>query len=141
MPTDYRIRVSRDNADNGQLIYEGTFRHICTCWWDPPDRIPAGVYTGCSATTMNSAKNSRGGKREGIYLPNVPGRVGIFLHYWPGTNLSVWSDGCILLLEPDMLKIWNDITPKNGSNVTVSVSDVRPIPVDMRNCTPGRFGR
>ncbi len=140
MANDYTIRVSRDNTDNGQLIYDGSFKHVCNCWWDPPDKIPAGTYPGCSATFMSKATNSKGTKREAIFIPGVPGRTGIFLHYWPGTNLKVWSDGCILLMEQDILLIWNDITPHDGRNVTVTVSDLAPIPFDMRNCTPGRPG-
>lgn len=137
MPIEYTIHVSRDNTDNGQVVYNGSFKHVCNCWWDPPDKIPAGTYYGCSATFMSKAKNSKGGKREAIFLPNVPKRVGIFLHYWPGTNLKVWSDGCILLMEEDILRIWDDISPHDGQNVTVTVQDREPIPYDMRECLPG----
>jgi len=137
MADDYSITVTRDGIDNGQCVYNGSFKHVCNCWWDPPDAIPAGTYSGCSATYMASAKNSTGGKREAVFLPGVPKRTGIFLHYWPGKDLKVWSDGCILLLEPDILLIWNDITPKDGKNVTVKVQDHEPIPYDMRECTPG----
>lgn len=142
MPSDYFITITRNHTDHGELRYRGSFEFTCRCDWDPPDQIPAGHFPGCSATYMSSAKNSAGGKREAIFLPNVPGRTGIFLHYWPGTGLSVWSDGCILLLEPNILKIWKDILPKDGRNVTVEVLDDAPggsrLPVDMRNCTPGR---
>jgi hypothetical protein len=40
-------------------------------------------------------------------------------------------------MEEDILLIWNDISPHDGRNVTVSVLDREPIPYDMRQCTPG----
>ncbi len=70
---------------------------------------------------MATKKNSSGGPREGIYLPNEQtGKKGIFIHY--GKNPS-WSDGCIVVVEPEMLKIYNAITLKNGQNVEVIVRD------------------
>jgi hypothetical protein len=122
---NYLISVVRTKTDRGVLTFtkpDGTAKAY-ECAWDPPDKIPAGSFPGGSATWMNSAKNSKGGKREAIFLPNVPGRTGIFIHYWPGKNLKVWSDGCILLLEPDLLEIWNAISPVNGRNVDITVSD------------------
>jgi len=34
-----------------------------------------------------------------------------------------WSDGCIVIEEPEMLKIYSAITPKNAQNVTVEITD------------------
>ncbi|MAY74312.1 MAG: hypothetical protein CMJ31_06220, partial [Phycisphaerae bacterium] len=102
------------------LRYAGSKAFTTNCWWDPAVRIPAGTYSGCSATRMRTKTNSRGEKREGVFLPSVPGHRGIFVHM--GTNSS-WSDGCIVLPERQMLDMWNDIEPKNGRNVTVHVID------------------
>jgi hypothetical protein len=35
-----------------------------------------------------------------------------------------WSDGCVVIVEEELLKIYNDIVPKNGKNVTITISDV-----------------
>ena len=129
---NYRIQIHRTKTSEGRLNYHGSFSATFPCWWDPEDQIPSGVYAGCSKTYLNSKENSKGGKREGIYLANVPGRKGIFIHYWPGpgpgNDLSVWSDGCTVVTEPDMLRMWNDITPSDAGNVTIEVRDVVPSP-------------
>src|SRR5262245_29157638 len=98
---NYRICVFRTGPSDGRLVYSGSFTASFFCWWDPNDKILPGVYTGCSKTFLASKTNSAGGKREGIYFPHVPGRRGIFIHYWPGpgNDLSKWSDGCTLVKE------------------------------------------
>lgn len=116
----YTITVERGKA-TGTLTYAGSVTVTARCWWDLMKKIPAATYTGCSATTMSTKKNSRGGPREAVYFPEVPGFRGIFIHM--GTSAK-WSDGCIVINETDMLKIYNDIDPKNGRNVTVTVKDV-----------------
>lgn len=115
----YSITVKR-GAQQGDLSYAGSISVQATCWWDPQKKIPAGTYTGCSATTMATKTNSAGNPREAVFIPNVPGFTGIFIHL--GTN-AAWSDGCIVINESDLLRIYNDITPKNGQNVTVVVQD------------------
>jgi hypothetical protein len=119
----YYIRIQRTRTGQGKLTYTGSFIHTCDCWWDAEDEINLGTYTRCSKTFMGTRKNSQGKPREGIYFPDVPGRTGIFIHYWPGpgADLKVWSDGCTVVLEDDMLKIWNDISPLDGHNVTIKV--------------------
>ena len=66
-------------------------------------------------------KNSAGNPREAIYLPSVPGYSGIFIHM--GSS-SAWSDGCIVIAESEIKRIYNDVTPKDGHNVTVEVVDI-----------------
>jgi hypothetical protein len=34
---------------------------------------------------------------------------------------ATWSDGCIVIKEPEMLRIFADITPKDARNVEVIV--------------------
>jgi hypothetical protein len=125
----YTIEITRPFGNKGSLSYKGSISFTCDCWWDPKDKIPQSTagYAGCSATKMATKKNSSGEPREGILIPNIPGRTGIFIHYWPGpgSNLSAWSDGCTLVLESDMLKMYNDIKPKNGKNVTVIIKDAK----------------
>lgn len=115
----YTITVERGDLQ-GELTYKGGVTVSTLCWWSRTKKIPAGTYTGCSATTMATKRNSRGGPREAIFIPNVKGFKGIFVHM--GTS-HAWSDGCIVIEESEMLKIYNDITPKNGRNVTIEVSD------------------
>jgi|GEM_PF-1397959 len=119
--TTYTIEVIR-GAEDGRLTFtHGTVSVDTTCWWKLDNAIAAKTYTGCSATTMATKKNSSGGPREAVYLPDAQtGKNGIFIHY--GKNAS-WSDGCIVLVEAEMLKIYNAIAPKNGANVTVVVKD------------------
>jgi hypothetical protein len=127
----YEITITRgpatDRRSKGTLKYSGTITHECDCYWNKDKRIPAATYARCSKTNMTNATNSKGRKREAIYIKDVDGYEGIFIHY--GTNLTnanslaVWSKGCIVMDEDDVLKIWNDITPKDGFNVTVTVDD------------------
>ncbi|MBE7446429.1 MAG: hypothetical protein HS132_14790 [Planctomycetia bacterium] len=70
---------------------------------------------------MKKKKNSAGNPREAIYIPNVSGFSGIFIHM--GKN-SGWSDGCVVIEESGIKKIHADIKPKDGRNVTVEVTDV-----------------
>jgi hypothetical protein len=122
------ITVMRNTDRQGTLSYRGTIVHEAKCWWNPDKRIKATSYEGCSATYMDKALASdKVSKRHGIFINGVVGFKGIFIHY--GTNLTnlaslqQWSQGCIVLEEADVLKIWNDIQPKNGRNVTVQVMD------------------
>lgn len=115
----YTVQVKRGKTE-GTLSYEGSISVTTTCWWDLVKKIPAGEYTLCSKTRMTTKKNSKKQPREAIFLPAVPGFKGIFIHM--GKN-SAWSDGCIVITEPQMLKIWNDIKPEDGRNVTVEVTD------------------
>jgi hypothetical protein len=110
----YTIQVKRGKA-TGTLTYNGSISVTTKCWWDLAKKIPAADYGGCSKTFMHTKK------RRAIFIPDVPGFKGIFIH--KGTSAS-WSDGCIVIDETQMLKIWNDIKPEDGRNVTVEVSDV-----------------
>jgi hypothetical protein len=109
----YTISVKRGKAD-GTLSYSGSISVSTKCWWDIANKIPAAEYPGCSKTMMHSKH------RKAIFIPDVPGHTGIFIH--KGTSAS-WSKGCIVIAESQMLKIWNDITPEDGRNVTVEVTD------------------
>jgi hypothetical protein len=115
----YEITVRRGKT-KGTLTYSGGISVTSTCWWDLKRKIPAATYPGCSATTMNTKLNSKKKPREAIFLPNVKGFKGIFIHMGTGPD---WSDGCVVIVEEDLLKIYNDIVPKNGQNVTVIISD------------------
>jgi hypothetical protein len=116
----YTINVSRGAKDGTLKFTHGAINISTKCWWDPKAKIPARTYTGCSATTMKTKKNSLGRPREAIFIPSVPGYRGIFIHM--GTS-AAWSDGCIVIREKEMLKIFKAIVPKNGKNVNVIVKD------------------
>ena len=103
------------------LTYTGGSKTVSTtCWWDKNKKIPAGTYYNCSATTMATKTNSSGKPREAIYIPNITGYSQIFIHMGTGPS---WSDGCIVIPESDILSIWQDITQKNGHNITVTISN------------------
>jgi len=117
--SDYKITVERGKSE-GTLTYKGSIDLSTKCWWDLVKKIPSGTYPGCSATTMNKKKNSAGNPREAIYIPDVLGFSGIFIHMGKSSN---WSDGCILISESEIKKIYDDIKPKDGRNVTVEVTN------------------
>jgi hypothetical protein len=114
----YNIEITRESL-SGTLRLSNT-PIICRCWWDVQKKIPAGTYRHCSATTMTNKRNSRGAPRESIFIPGVIGYSGVFIHMGTGPS---WSDGCIVIEEKEMLKIFNKINPKNGHNVSVSIKD------------------
>ena len=118
----YTINITRYEKE-GILTFKTAKASVSTtCYWDLKKKIPTGIYSGCSATTMARKKNSKKKPREGIYIPNVKGFAGIFIHM--GTS-SAWSDGCIVIKEAQVLKIYDAITPKDGRNVTVKITDFK----------------
>ena len=120
---DYIVEVERDIATgSGRLSYHHSDTSVdTTCWFQLKDPIPEKRYTGCSATHMQTKKNSKGEKREGIYIPDEQtGREGIFIHM--GTDCS-WSEGCIVIEESEVLKMWHSIEPKDAKNVMVIVKN------------------
>ncbi len=121
----YTVTVTR-TGDTGKLEFSsGSVSLNETCYWDPNVKIAAGTYVNCSKTRMTSKKDSVTGElRPGIYLPDavVPGtdNHSIFIH--EGKDAS-WSDGCIVLDRTKMMKMWNELQPNDGRNVTVKVID------------------
>jgi hypothetical protein len=116
----YKITVDRSASELDFFI--GTERQAnfpTKCWWDPKKKIPAGTYAGCSTTRM-SKKNDTGGtgKRHGVFIPDVPGYKGIFIH--EGKS-AAWSDGCIVCARARVVQIYEAV-PLNGKNITVVVS-------------------
>lgn len=117
----YTVNVKR-GPKNGTLTFSAPGKKITTpCYWDLAAKIPAGTYTGCSATTMARKKNSAGKPREAIFIPNVPGFSGIFIHMGK-PPFEKWSDGCIVIEESKIIEIHNAISPKDGHNVTVTIT-------------------
>lgn len=116
----YTISVKRGARDGELTFVHGTLVISTTCWWEASNKIPAGTYSGCSATTMATKRNSANGAREGVFIPGVPGHSQIFIHMGTG---PAWSDGCIVIDESEMLRIYGAITPKNAQNVTVEITD------------------
>jgi len=120
----YLIEVERNLLKGtGTLIYKhGSVSINTQCWFELAKPIVAKTYIGCSATHMLTKKNSFGKPREGIYLPDKQtNRRGIFIHM--GNN-AAWSDGCIVIKEKEILKIWSSIQPKDASNVTVNIRNI-----------------
>ncbi len=111
--SQFQITVRRSKS-SGMLTYSGKIHLSTNCWWDPAKKIPAGTYAGCSATTMATKR------LNAVFLPNVPGFTGIFIHQGTGPQ---HSDGCIVIQPAEMQRVYADIDPKDGRNVTVIVSD------------------
>lgn len=118
---NYKILVKRSVTD-GDLTFTGNGKAIVTkCYWNMNKKIPKGTYTGCSATTMDTKKNSKGSPREAIFIPNVKGYSGIFIHMGK-KPYDKWSDGCIVIDEGKMIDIYNAITPKDARNITIEIT-------------------
>lgn len=117
----YRITVNRSEKD-GILTFKSNDKTITSkCYWNASKKIPARTYTDCSATTMSEKKNSKGKPREGVFIPSVPGFSEIFIHMGQ-EPYEKWSDGCVVIPEKKLLEIYDSITPKNGHNVTVTIT-------------------
>jgi hypothetical protein len=124
---DYEIRVTR-GPRKGRLIFaSGDVAVDTDCWWDPDVRISPGTYTGYATRMATKNDGSDGGKREAIWLgKDVPygngtrTSDGIFIH--KGTSPS-WSDGCIVIAEDQVVKMWLSINPKERPIVAVEVID------------------
>ena len=114
----YVIDVTRDESD-GTLKCSAA-KVNSKCWWDLKNAkgvIPAGTYPGCSATVMATKGHNA------IFLPNVKGWKGIFIHVGSGPNAS---SGCIVIKKAEMEKLHAAIEPKDGKNVTVKITDTVP---------------
>ncbi len=117
----YTITINR-KARDGDLTFAGGGKTITTtCYWNTAKKIPAATYPNCSATTMTRKKNSRGLPREAVFIPDVKGFSGIFIHMGK-MPYAEWSDGCIVIDESEMIQIYNTIKPKNGHNVQVIIT-------------------
>lgn len=71
---------------------------------------------------MARKKNSQGNPREAIFIPDVKGFSGIFIHIGK-PPYAQWSDGCVVIEESVMVEIYNKITTKNANNVKVIIAD------------------
>jgi hypothetical protein len=124
----FKIDVVRGSGEKGNLTFQnGDVSVDTTCWWSKDHRIDTGTYTGAATRMASKDDGSDGGKRQAIYLGKgvkcnygTESHDGIFIH--KGTGPS-WSEGCIVIVEHELLKIWNAISPKEQYNVTIDVSD------------------
>ena len=118
----YAINIKRSVKD-GDLTFSMPGKILTTkCYWDLDNKIPAGTYLNCSATTMFRKKNSAGKPREAVFIPGVEGYSGIFIHMGK-PPYDAWSDGCIVIEESEIIEIYKLISPKDGHNVEVIISD------------------
>ena len=123
----YEIIVKR-SSDKGRLTFKfGDVNVDTTCWWDPTVKIDAGRYYGYATRMANKNDGVGGGKRQAIWLgTGVPSdndtkkHDGIFIH--KGTS-AAWSDGCIVIPEQQVMKIWNAIQPKERPIIVIRVED------------------
>jgi len=123
----YTINVVR-GPDSGILTFQhGNVSVDTKCWWDKDVKVDAGSYTAYATRMANKYDGYDGGKREGIWLgtgvpvnDNARKSNGIFIH--KGTS-AAWSDGCIVIEEAEVIKIWKAISPKEQPNVTVIISE------------------
>lgn len=117
----YKITIKRA-AKDGTLSFSGNGKTVnCKCYWDTAKKIPAGIYPNCSATTMARKRNSKGQPREAVFIPNVKGFSGIFIHMGK-PPYEIWSDGCVVIEESKIIEIYSAIVPKDGKNVTVTIT-------------------
>lgn len=123
----YTINVKRKEKTGRLTFKHGNISVDTTCWWDPEVKVDPGEYTGYATRMASKNDGHDGGKREGIWFgTGVPVNKGtrtsngIFIH--KGTS-AAWSDGCIVIVESAVIKIWNAITPKEQPNVSIVIED------------------
>jgi hypothetical protein len=109
----YEITVTRGKDTTGKISCPAAGVSDVVCYWKKEKRIPANTYLGCSTTIMAS----KGYKA--VFIPDVPGFEGIFIHQGSGPNAS---DGCIVTAKETVEKIWNAI-PRDQKNIDVKVVD------------------
>ena len=113
----YEINVKRPkdpSSTQGTLKYKGGISVSSKCWWREDKRIPAGSYSGCSATTMATKKYNA------VFIPGVKGFTGIFIHVG---GKPKDSNGCVVIPKAKIKAIYDDIDPKDGKNVKVVIKD------------------
>jgi hypothetical protein len=123
----YEIVVKRGKREGKLSFNFGSVKVDTTCWWDPDVKIDAGTYYGYATRMANKNDGVGGGKRQAVWLgKDVPSgssthrHDGIFIH--KGTS-AAWSDGCIVIRETEVMKIWNAVHPKEKPVITVRVED------------------
>jgi len=109
----YEITVTRGKDTTGKLSCPAAGISDAACFWKKDKRIPASSYPGCS-TTMMASKGYKA-----VYIPDVQGFEGIFIHQGSGPNAS---DGCVVTAKDNVEKIWNTI-PRDQKNITVKIVD------------------
>ena len=107
----YEIVVTRGPGTEGTLTCLAANVKDVKCHWEKGKRIPAGTYPKCSTTIM-ATKN-----HKSVFIPDVPGFTGIFIH--PGSGPQD-SDGCIVADKVHVEKIYSKI-PRDQKNITVKV--------------------
>ncbi|MBT0957283.1 hypothetical protein IV417_07795 [Alphaproteobacteria bacterium KMM 3653] len=127
MAASYLIDVLRKENDGILTFTGGGVNVSTTCWWDPNMVINAGKYAAYATRMSNKDDGVNGAKREGIWLgrgvkynKGANSGNGAFIH--KGTGPS-WSDGCIIVVESELLAIWNAIQPKETANIEVTIRD------------------
>jgi hypothetical protein len=130
---DYTITVKRNSKSGTLSFISGDISVSTECWWDPDNVIVANAdgYL-CCATRMHSAKDSvTKEKRPGIwfgkgikYNHGTKTGDGAFIH--EGTGAS-WSKGCIVARRPEVMRIWNAISPQGEFNILVKIVDPSPV--------------
>ncbi len=122
----FTITVHRTGTQTGRLQYNGTTAFNCKCWWNPDARIPTSPHDGYEALVTRMAES----RRKAVWLRDVPGYQGIFIHHWPGesASLTLWSQGCILVLQNYTERIYNEIGSQGPDDDPgrVFVHDVAP---------------
>ena len=109
----YEITIRRGSGTTGRLSCPAVGVSEIACFWKKDKRIPVGTYKGCSTTKMDSKQ------KHAIFIPDVVGFKGIFIHKGKGPGSS---DGCIIVPEEVIEKMWAAI-PADQKNITVKVFD------------------
>jgi hypothetical protein len=109
----YEITVTRGKGTEGTITCTDAGVSNVKCYWNAEKRIPAGTYTNCSTTIMETKKY------KSVFIPDVPGFSGIFIHQGSGPKDS---DGCIVTATGNVQKIYEKI-PRDLKNITVNIID------------------
>jgi hypothetical protein len=123
----YEVVVRRGEREGKLTFSFGSVEVNTTCWWDADLKVDAGVYWGYATRMANKNDGVGGGKRQAVWLGkdvpssnNTKRHHGIFIH--KGTS-AAWSDGCIVIPEAEVMKIWNAVHPKEYPVIKVRIED------------------
>ena len=109
----FTITIKRGAGTEGKLSCAEAKLTDAPCFWKASKRIPAGTYSGGSATVMETKGY------QAVEIPNVTGFKGIFIHQGSSPG---FSDGCIVTPKENIVTLWKTI-PKDQHNITIIVSD------------------
>ena len=116
--TQYTIDIELGRTDGTLAFEHGNINVSTRCWWNlSKPKLKEGSYGGIKTNMASSGYRA-------IWLPDAVGSKGkhdIFIHSGSGPSDS---QGCIVIRQPELARIWLTIQPPNIKNISVRVTHV-----------------